>query len=802
MEEKRGDAGNPPSSTAVNTAEASSPAEPTPLLRSAGQKRKANNSAVGSMTSSTPSKRFSREKQTLSLSTPHNGPSTRGCQSQNNLAVSGVTSSATAVSFPANESVKFWGEKRKQSISCEKLCLLDTLGLEFALSAEFRLAKDLMYIEIRNWIMKKFHDDPNKPIELKDLAELPVGDSDAKQEVMEFLDYWGLINFHPFPSKDPAANSADEDKKSCAPIVPKTSLAASTLASGLFSESAVAEELARPEGPSVEYHCNSCSADCSCKRYHCQKQADFDLCSECYNNEKFGSGMLSSDFILMEPAEAPRLGSGRWTDQETLLLIEALELYKENWNEIAEHVATKTRTQCILHFLQMPIEDTFLDGEDEIDATPQENVDTGTSKNNASAPNDAPEMTETKTSGTEGQAQSTLVESSKPATPSEDLPTPMEISKSEEANQAKVSVESGDNYALKALKEACEAVGFIDLADGPFSYADVGNPAMALTAFLAKLVEPNVVTVSARSSLKSFLDVSSSMQLAVRHCFNLEDPPDEKKETTGPGSAVAEDAQKDGNGKEENAVPVTHQSTSPNDRAGKKTNDCISEEKKSIVSPDCNGNGKSMAAEVQDSITTNKLTPNVDIPSSSVKESGDKLSEPGTEAAKNADMVIESLPLEKDPAQPVSSATDGENRAKKECKTKGDPTKTKDHDMDKLKRAATTALIAAAVKAKLFADQEEDQIRRLTTHIIEKQLHQLEARLLFFSEMDNVVLKIRELMERLRQKLYQERAQIIASRLGLPASSSRAMPSQSLPNNMNFANTVPRPLVWLFKGHL
>lgn len=50
-------------------------------------------------------------------------------------------------------------------------------------------------------------------------------------------------------------------------------------------------------------------------------------------------------------------------------------------------------------------------------------------------------------------------------------------------------------------------------------------------------------------------------------------------------------------------------------------------------------------------------------------------------------------------------------------------TETKDDSsIDKVKRAAVTALSAAAVKAKLLADQEEDQIRQLTTSLIEKQV--------------------------------------------------------------------------------
>ena len=50
-----------------------------------------------------------------------------------------------------------------------------------------------------------------------------------------------------------------------------------------------------------------------------------------------------------------------WSDEETLLLLEGLELHKDRWADIAEHVGTKSQVQCILHFLQLPIEDEFLD---------------------------------------------------------------------------------------------------------------------------------------------------------------------------------------------------------------------------------------------------------------------------------------------------------------------------------------------------------------------------------------------------------------------------------------------------------
>lgn len=50
-----------------------------------------------------------------------------------------------------------------------------------------------------------------------------------------------------------------------------------------------------------------------------------------------------------------------WTEQETLLLLEGLEMYKDDWNKVCEHVGTRTQDECILHFLRLPIEDPYLE---------------------------------------------------------------------------------------------------------------------------------------------------------------------------------------------------------------------------------------------------------------------------------------------------------------------------------------------------------------------------------------------------------------------------------------------------------
>ncbi|CAH2076844.1 unnamed protein product [Thlaspi arvense] len=934
MEEKRRDAGT----LAAGGSSGDSPAsEPTTRRRGGALKRKAN--ALGtSNSSSTSSKRMlTREKAMLASFSPvHNGPLTRARQAPSNMpSVAGVKSEMLNAAVGTdgekpkeeeerNKAIREWEaleakieadfeaiRSRDSNVhvvpnhcgwfSWEKIHQLEERSLPSFFNGKSESRTSEVYREIRNWIMRKFHSDPNTQIEVKDLTELEVGDSEAKQEVMEFLDYWGLINFHPFPSVDAGSTAVDHDDlgdkelllnslyrfqadEACPALVHKPRLTAQATPSGLFPDPLAADDLTKQEGPAVEYHCNSCSADCSRKRYHCPKQADFDLCTECFNSGKFSSDMSTSDFILMDSAEAPGVGSGKWTDQETLLLLEALEIFKENWNEIAEHVATKTKAQCMLHFLQMPIEDAFLDEIDYKDPATKDTTDLAVSKDDKPVLKDAPEETENKNRVDEAETVKEVPEpegenegkvsqeSSKPGDASEEtneVETDQKTPKAETVIDERCQDEADENIALKALTEAFEDVGYPITPESSLSFADLGNPVMGLAAFLVRLAGTDVATASARASIKS-LQSSSGLLLATRHCFILEDPPDNKKDSTESKSVDAagndDDARKDEQ-PEEKTQKAEDVSLSSDDREmpdidpGKEDQDSVSEEKQagsqtenSARNPDavrekrssesvatdnsekaaeivCPSQDICSGKELQETSKDGNTLPseNKDASQAIVSQSAADASQP--EASKDVEMK-DTLQSEKDPQdmvktvgeeveqakegakdvlsmpdtsaaqQPIESASlpengtaDCENPNKEGNKEKDVCEGTKDKHIDKLKRAAISALSAAAVKAKNLAKQEEDQIRQLSGSLIEKQLHKLEAKLSIFNDAESLTVRVKEQLERSRQRLYHERAQIIAARLGVPPSmSSKA----SLPTNRiaaNFANVGQRPLM-------
>ncbi|KAL6494831.1 hypothetical protein OROGR_031631 [Orobanche gracilis] len=906
MEEKR--TGTPPPTTSM--ADAPHSEQLTSRRRGGGQKRKSTsiNSGGGSSTpQTTSSKRQAREKPTAVPFPPiyMNGPLTRARVQPYNSNV-----------FAEVVLIKSEAEAREAAAKAEEMSRVteNWEALQLKIEAEYEAIKSRdanvhvvpihagwfswmkihpleermlpsffngksesrsseIYIEIRNWIVKKFHLNPNEQIELNHLSELTVGKLDARQEVMEFLDYWGLINYHPFPHQEAdAATVVDIDAvknevgemdsveklykfetvQSWTPIVPRMDTTVPATSSGLLPQSVTSDELVKSEGPSVEYHCNSCSADCSRKRYHCQKQADFDLCTGCFNNGEFGSDMSPSDFILMEPAEAGGASGGKWTDQETLLLLEAIEIFRDNWSEIAEHVATKTKAQCILHFVQMPIEDTFLNHDDENSDTPKEtevSVSTTTENSTPKVDQDSDTALKDVYENTETQGG---------CTDNQDSACPIEISEPDEVGESHKNVEVGESFALKALKEAFEAVGSLPSSGEKLSFSQAGNPVMTLAAFLVRLVEPNIANASVRSLLKSLSGNYSSEQLAARHCFPLEDPPDYKKKlakSEGPEAETIEhDAQKNEvqhaeyqmeTPEAETIEPEAQKNKVQHAEKQMKTPDSHSvslcnnenerikepapeehDEKKDYASTCSDSADGSDTVNDSEKLATHEETqpasesqpsssdlPNEQAPKDDEKSVGpashtELQSEDGGSAgeatrskgpAKDEDMISLSEKEDADPLTILNSITEKESTGDREAEVSGSEKKetiaTKnDFDAsDKLKRAAVTAISAAAVKAKFLANQEEDQILQLSTFLLEKQLHKLETKLAFFNDMETVVTRVKELLERSKQKLFHERAQIIATRLGISAP-ARPTTQISPPNRaaVNFPNAASR----------
>ncbi|KAL2761233.1 hypothetical protein ACRALDRAFT_1073292 [Sodiomyces alcalophilus JCM 7366] len=117
-------------------------------------------------------------------------------------------------------------------------------------------------------------------------------------------------------------------------------------------------------------NCHVCGIDCTKLYYHhnpvdSSKQVRFDVCPSCHIGNHIPGNLEKNDFTrasnptytTVRDREAP------WSDAETIRLLEGLERFDDDWGDIADHVGTRTREECVLRFLQLEIEDKYIDSE-------------------------------------------------------------------------------------------------------------------------------------------------------------------------------------------------------------------------------------------------------------------------------------------------------------------------------------------------------------------------------------------------------------------------------------------------------
>ena len=93
------------------------------------------------------------------------------------------------------------------------------------------------------------------------------------------------------------------------------------------------------------------------------KDQRYDLCSLCFQEARFPASTTAADYTKLENERYRSIGDkeASWSDAELLLLLEGLEMFDDNWESVADHIGSRTREECVLKFLQLEIEDKYLD---------------------------------------------------------------------------------------------------------------------------------------------------------------------------------------------------------------------------------------------------------------------------------------------------------------------------------------------------------------------------------------------------------------------------------------------------------
>ncbi|CAL1530785.1 unnamed protein product [Lymnaea stagnalis] len=192
-----------------------------------------------------------------------------------------------------------------------------------------------IYVAYRNFMIDTYRLNPTEYLTSTAVRRNLAGDVCCILRVHAFLEQWGLINYqvdsdsHPTPMGPPSTSHFH--------ILADTPSGIASINPSRVNQPSAAQEI--------------------CDFTERKDKQDVE------DKKELGSVGLKTDIFTKKALKDknPSMRSREWNDQETLLLLEALELYKDDWNKVCEHVGSRTQDECILHFLRLPIEDPFLE---------------------------------------------------------------------------------------------------------------------------------------------------------------------------------------------------------------------------------------------------------------------------------------------------------------------------------------------------------------------------------------------------------------------------------------------------------
>ncbi|GAA6061079.1 hypothetical protein JCM10212_006280 [Sporobolomyces blumeae] len=260
-----------------------------------------------------------------------------------------------------------------------------------------------IYKDYRDFMIHSYRLNPSEYLTVTACRRNLAGDVCAIMRVHAFLEQWGLINYQidavtrpsslgpPFtghfrilvdsprglaplhpgtkPASNPPSNLRTDLIKTdpSRPAAPDVRLSSETAASLAQQAAASTSDPSQATAAAPEPKpCHTCGTTTTTIRYtSLESHGAVALCPACYSEGRFPSSLHSGDFVRIDTGDAyGHSEADPWTDQETLLLLEGLEMHSDDWDQVAAHVGTRTKDQCIVKFLKLPIEDRFLDGAD------------------------------------------------------------------------------------------------------------------------------------------------------------------------------------------------------------------------------------------------------------------------------------------------------------------------------------------------------------------------------------------------------------------------------------------------------
>ncbi|KAF5739279.1 SWI/SNF complex subunit SWI3B [Tripterygium wilfordii] len=177
-----------------------------------------------------------------------------------------------------------------------------------------------------------YRENPSRKLTFTEARKTLVGDVGSIRRAFDFLEAWGLINYYPSALTKPLRWEEKETKG-------QSSGGTGDAGVGFFDSSSQVNR------ETTKRLCSGCKSVCSIACFACDKVRG-----------NYRVGVNSSDFRRVEISEETKAD---WMEKDTLLLLEAVMHFGDDWRRVAHHVGGRSEKDCVNHFIKLPFGEEF-----------------------------------------------------------------------------------------------------------------------------------------------------------------------------------------------------------------------------------------------------------------------------------------------------------------------------------------------------------------------------------------------------------------------------------------------------------
>lgn len=237
-----------------------------------------------------------------------------------------------------------------------------------------------VYMRYRNFMVNSYRLNPNEYFSVTTARRNVSGDAAALFRLHKFLTKWGLINYQVDSKLLP---------KNIEPPLTSQYSTRHDAPRGLFPFESYKPSVQLPDMAKLKKMMNTSDSESTLYKYLKESKRKYDEITHPpsttddengdkndnggkMNNELSTSTSMTGDANLLEEGETSRplkkvkileQIDENWSKEDLQKLLKGIQEFGADWYKVAKNVGNKSPEQCILRFLQLPIEDKFLYGD-------------------------------------------------------------------------------------------------------------------------------------------------------------------------------------------------------------------------------------------------------------------------------------------------------------------------------------------------------------------------------------------------------------------------------------------------------